>query len=108
MFEQTDRNPLQELDADALRCITGGIPPGAWLKILTHTTTSGRSALDQQPYYVAQQQAAAKARTQEAVAAWKAANPNWQTIVNPSPFVPRPTPLPQGLASPFAGLPQLQ
>ena len=48
MFEQTDRNPLQELDADALRCITGGIPPGAWLKILTHTTTSGRSALDQQ------------------------------------------------------------
>ena len=97
------------LNEKDLETVTGGMTPGAAWKILTTSTKTGRSAIDEQPYYLAQQEAARKAQTAAAVQQMKDTTPDWRGILQPSPFAPKVPTMPTGLLkpTPFPGHPEV-
>ena len=91
---------LRLLEKEELATITGGMTPAAGWKIWSTTTKMGSGAVDEQPAFIAKQKAAKLEACTAAVNQFKAANPNWQSIVQPSPFAARPHVVPPGLLKP--------
>jgi hypothetical protein len=59
-------------------------------RIMNSSTKTGMSAVDEQPWYKERMRAEAQAKMDKAIADMKATHPNWNEIINPNPFAPRP------------------
>jgi hypothetical protein len=101
-----DKMAFTPLDTEELGRVTGGMTPASAFKVLTYTKEMGRSAVTEQPFYKAQEEA----KTHKAQADWKEANPNWQANLQGNPFAPKGPAVPAGLAAQkanaFPGHPQ--
>jgi hypothetical protein len=100
---------IQLLHPDEMVAINGGMfAANVAQQVITKSTRMGDGTVQGQQWYKDHQQADAAAKTAAAVAAAKANTPNFDKIVKPPPFTPRPVHVPKFTSNPFPGHPQMR